>query len=97
MTHSDGSHEVTHVKGAQEGDPVEVQGEPDRPEDWGWHAEAGKGARIGAVVIAAILLVMLVGNDIGNIAKIWLICLAAGLLLILVLDRNRRKNSWRNK
>jgi hypothetical protein len=69
----------------------------ERPEDWGWHAETGKVSRGGAVVIAAILLVMLIGNDIGNIAKIYLVGLALGLLVILAWDRHRRKTAWRNK
>lgn len=80
---------------AHEVEPVGPRHE--RPEDWGWHAEAGKVSRVGAVVVAALMLVMLIGNDIGNIAKIWLVCLTAGLLLILLWDRNRRKNSWRDK
>jgi hypothetical protein len=67
----------------------------EKPEDWGWHAEMGVLARGAGWISAAILLVMIIGNDIGHIAQIWLIGLAALLVLMLLRDRHQRKNSWR--
>ncbi|MGI9093770.1 MAG: DUF2631 domain-containing protein [Mycobacteriales bacterium] len=76
--------------------PAELESVPhEKPEDWGWHAELGGLARGSGWISAAILMIMIVGNQVGHIAIIWLVILAVGLGVILVWDRNRRKNSWR--
>ena len=67
----------------------------ERPEDWGWHGEAGKAGRITGWVMVVFLLTMLVGNHEGRIEDIYLV-LAAGILVVTLLwDVRRRKNSWR--
>jgi len=67
----------------------------ERPEDWGWHAEAGKTGRIAGWVLAVILLTMLVGNHEGRVEDIYLVLAAAILVVTLLWDIRRRKNSWR--
>jgi uncharacterized membrane protein YhhN len=57
------------------------------------HRKAG---RIGAVVSAAALLAMLVGNHEGATEDIWLIGIAAGLLLIVIGDAVLRRNGLRS-
>ncbi|MEV4629254.1 DUF2631 domain-containing protein [Micromonospora sp. NPDC049523] len=57
------------------------------------HRRAG---RIGAVVSAAALLAMLVGNHEGATEDIWLIGIAAGLLLIVIGDTVLRRNGLRS-
>ena len=69
--------------------------EPDRPEDWGWHAETGKWARLAGWITAAILLLMNLGNQTRHIANFWLSGIALLIAVILLIDRNHRKNSWR--
>jgi hypothetical protein len=78
-----------------DGAPAVRETPHEKPEDWGWHAEMGVLARGAGWISAAILLVMIIGNDIGHIAQIWLIALAALLVLMLLRDRHQRKNSWR--
>lgn len=81
---------------ATESAPPAVREAPhEKPEDWGWHAEMGVLARGAGWISAAVLLVMIIGNDIGHIAQIWLIALAALLVVMLLRDRHQRKNSWR--
>ncbi len=57
------------------------------------HRKAG---RIGAVLVAAALLLMLCGNHRGNVENIWLIGLAATLLIIVIGDAILRRNGLRS-
>ncbi len=55
-----------------------------------------KGARIGAVVTALILVAMLFkNNDISGIEKIWVVGIAVGLLVVLGVDSVLRRNGLR--
>ena len=69
--------------------------EHERPEDWGWHMEMGKVSRIAAGVVAAMLLILNIGNQTRHLENVYLTVLAIILILILVWDHYRRKNSWR--
>ena len=69
----------------------------ERPEDWGWHGESGKAGRIAGVVTILCLLVMLFGNHQGKVEDLWLIGLAAVVLVSLIWDSRRRKNAWRSR
>jgi hypothetical protein len=71
--------------------------EHERPEDWGWHGEAGKASRITGYLMIVFLLVMLVGNHEGRIEDLWLIGFALTLAVILIGDARRRKNAWRSR
>ncbi|BCJ66990.1 DUF2631 domain-containing protein [Polymorphospora rubra] len=57
------------------------------------HRKAGQ---IGAVVSALLLLSMVIGNHEGRIEDIWLVGLAALLLLIVVGDIVLRRNGLRS-
>jgi hypothetical protein len=57
------------------------------------HRRAG---RIGAVVTAVALLLMLCGNHQGNVENIWLIAIAAILLVIVIGDVVLRRNGLRS-
>lgn len=54
-----------------------------------------KAARIGAVLIAAIVVAMLFGYPLTDMERIWLIAIAGLLVLILVGDWLLRKNGLR--
>ena len=69
----------------------------ERPEDWGWHGEAGKAGRIAGYVTIVILLVMMFGNHRGKVEDLWLIGLALVILVMLIADSRRRKNAWRSR
>jgi len=71
--------------------------EHERPEEWGWHGEMGKWGRRLAVLPILVILAYLVGNHEGRMEDIWLIAIAALMVLILVWDRFRRKNAWRSR
>ncbi len=51
-----------------------------------------KSWRIGAIVSAVVLLAMLWGNHEGNTENLWLILIAAGLLVALLADVVLRRN-----
>ncbi|WP_305782853.1 MULTISPECIES: DUF2631 domain-containing protein [Micromonosporaceae] len=51
-----------------------------------------KSWRRGAIISAAVLLLMLWGNHEGNTENLWLILLAAGLLVALLADIVLRRN-----
>ena len=69
----------------------------ERPEDWGWHGEAGKAGRIAGYVIIVFLLVMLVGNHEGRVEDLWLVGSALVIVGSLIWDSRRRKNAWRSR
>ena len=71
--------------------------EHERPEDWGWHGEMGKWGRRTWWIAPLFLLAMLFGNHQGNVENIWLISIAALMVVVFLYDRVRRKNAWRAK
>ena len=71
--------------------------EHERPEEWGWHGEMGKWGRRLTIIPILFLLAMLKGNHHGKIEDLWLIGIAAFMVLLLVMDARRRKNAWRSR
>jgi hypothetical protein len=69
----------------------------ERPEDWGWHGEAGKAGRITGIVMIVCLLVMIKGNHQGRVEDLWLIGFALAIAVSLIWDARRRKNAWRSR
>ena len=55
-----------------------------------------KSGRIGAVVSALALLAMICGNHEGRVEDIWLVGLAALLLIIVIGDAVLRRNGLRS-
>ena len=52
--------------------------------------------RIGAVVTAVILVIMVMGNHEGRIEDIFLVAAAGGLILMLIIDWVLRRNGLRS-
>jgi uncharacterized protein DUF2631 len=71
--------------------------EHERPEEWGWHGEMGKWGRRLVIIPIVFLVAMIFGNHRGRLEDIWLIGIAAFLVLLLVIDARRRKNAWRSR
>lgn len=65
------------------------------PAQWGWHGQWGRGARIAGWVVAAILLLMSTATNYQFEYHLTLWTLAAGFFAVLLMDRRRRRNSWR--
>ena len=55
-----------------------------------------KASRIGAVLTIIVLLTMLIGNHTGRTEDVFLIVIAAGLALVLVVDVVLRRNGLRS-
>jgi uncharacterized protein DUF2631 len=71
--------------------------EHERPEEWGWHHEMGKGGRMLLVLPVVFLIAMIFGNHEGDVENIYLIAFAVGIVVILLWDIRRRKNAWRSR
>ena len=71
--------------------------EHERPEEWGWHGEMGKWGRRLAIIPIVFLVLMVFGNHKGKLEDIWLIGIAAFLVLLVVVDARCRKNAWRSR
>ena len=67
----------------------------EHPSDWGWHAEFGRAARLAGWVVAVSLLLMLTTTHYNGAGAVALIASTAALIISLVWDINRRRNSWR--
>jgi hypothetical protein len=87
--------EATH--GSHSPATVEHAVEHERPEDWGWHGETGKWGRIGAWISVFVILALLIGNHEGRVEDLWLVGIAAVMVIILIWDVRRRKNAWRSR
>ena len=78
--------------------PVVVNGisSDDEPSvAWGWHGHYPKVARFAGFVVAAILLIMLWGNQVGKQEDVWLVVLAIGFVALSVGSIVRARTSWR--
>ncbi|MEO9138002.1 MAG: DUF2631 domain-containing protein [Jatrophihabitans sp.] len=67
----------------------------EHPEDWGWHGEWGRAARVGGWVSAVLLMVMATSTHYNGQGTLFLGIFTALLVVMLIWDRQRRKNSWR--
>ena len=67
----------------------------EHPEDWGWHGEWGRASRIAGFVVAIILLLMFTATHYNGSGSLWLGLFAVALIVVLLWDGHRRKNSWR--
>jgi hypothetical protein len=63
--------------------------------EWGWHGTNWKVVHAGGWFLVFAHLIMLIGNHRGNIENLWLIGIAAGIAVVLLLDLRRRRTSWR--
>ena len=64
-------------------------------EDWGWHGEWGKYARIGGWVSAILLIVMATATHYNKAGQVALFAFAAILVVALIRDAAVRRTSWR--
>jgi Protein of unknown function (DUF2631) len=69
----------------------------EQPEDWGWHGSWGKWARIAGWVSVVVLLLLNVTTYYNTAQAPWLYGTIAVLVLLLIRDRYRRRNAWRNE
>ena len=67
----------------------------EHPSDWGWHGEWGRASRLGGWVVAVILVLMIFPAHYNGQGTLFLTLTAAGLIVMLLWDRQRRKNAWR--
>ena len=63
--------------------------------EWGWHAHYPKVARFAGFVVAAVLLVLTIGNHEGRQEDLWLVVLAVGFAALSVGAIVRSRTSWR--
>jgi hypothetical protein len=69
--------------------------EHERPEDWGWHGQAGKWGRIVGWIAVLATLLFLIGNHEGRVEDLWVLGVALVMVIVLLADSRRRKNAWR--
>ena len=60
---------------------------------WGWSGEAPRAFRIAGWVVAAMLLVMFIGNHVGHIEDLWLAGFAGLMVLALIVDTIKRRRT----
>jgi hypothetical protein len=74
--------------------PAEVH-RHERPEDWGWHGHFGRIARIAGWLAVVVLLLQNVTTYYNTSQAPWIYGLTALLVFLLIRDRYRRRNAWR--
>jgi hypothetical protein len=69
----------------------------ERPEDWGWHGEFGRWARVAGWLCVALIILLNFTWHYSRVESIWLDGIAALLVVLLIRDWYRRKNAWRSE
>jgi hypothetical protein len=87
------AHGAAHGPAQDAADRRDPHAEPSA--EWGWHGTFPRTARIGGWFIAAVLLLMLIGNHSGRVEDLWLVALAAVVIGMLVSDQMKRRTAWR--
>ena len=82
-SHADAAHPSTHRH--------------EQPEDWGWHHSWGKWSRMAGWVSVVALLLTNVTTYYNTSQAPWLYGIAAVMVMMLLWDRSRRKNAWREQ
>ena len=68
----------------------------ERPEDWGWHGEFGRWARVAGWLCVGLLVLLNFTARYSRTESIWLYGFAGLLVVLLVADWRRRRNAWRS-
>ncbi|MFZ2510788.1 MAG: DUF2631 domain-containing protein [Gordonia sp. (in: high G+C Gram-positive bacteria)] len=73
-----------------------VREDPDAPSArFGWSGTADRTYAIASFVSGLIMLGMLVGNHVGHVEDIFLICIAVVLLVYPLVKLRPRKGAWK--
>ena len=67
----------------------------EHPTDWGWHGEWGRASRVAGWIVVVILLLMITSTHYNFAGAIWLIGIAAAIVVMEIWDIQRRKRAWR--
>jgi len=63
--------------------------------EWGWHGGFPKGARIAGWITVVALLAMIYNNHENNTENVWLIAIAAGIVIGLLVEIKKKRTAWR--
>ncbi len=74
---------------------AEQGGRHERPEDWGWHGEFGRWARVAGWLSVVALILINVTTRYNNAEAPWLYGIAGLMVVMLLRDWYRRRNAWR--
>ena len=77
--------------------PASVDPQDEPSAEWGWHGTFPQATRIAGWLTAVVLLLMLIGNHRGHIEDIYLIGVAALIVIALIWDRIRSRTAWRGR
>jgi hypothetical protein len=80
---------------APAGRPSELAYRHEQPEDWGWHRSWGRWSRVAGWVSVVALALINVTTYYNTAQAPWLYGIIGFMVLLLLWDRSRRKNAWR--
>ncbi|MCF6423170.1 DUF2631 domain-containing protein [Amycolatopsis tucumanensis] len=83
------------VEKRQQAAPAKVDPRDEPSAEWGWHGGFPKGARIAGWVTVVVLLAMIYNNHENNTENVWLVGIAAGIVIGLLLDIRKKRTAWR--
>ncbi|HWE87892.1 MAG TPA: DUF2631 domain-containing protein [Pseudonocardiaceae bacterium] len=63
--------------------------------EWGWHGSFPRATQIAGWFTAAVMFLMLIGNQIGHVEDIFLVITGTTLVIGLLIDIARRRRAWR--
>lgn len=63
--------------------------------EWGWHGGFPKASRIAGWFSVVVLLVMIYNNHENNTENVWLVGIAVGIAIALLVDLKKQRTAWR--
>lgn len=64
--------------------------------EWGWHGTFPRAREIAGWFVAIVFIIMaFVGNHVAQTERLWLLGIAALMIIVLVGTRVRQRTSWR--
>ncbi|WP_312869244.1 DUF2631 domain-containing protein [Amycolatopsis pithecellobii] len=79
----------------QQSQPVKVDPRDEPSAEWGWHGSFPRASRVAGWLTVVVLLVMIYNNHENNTENVWLVGIAVGIAIALLVDIKKRRTAWR--
>lgn len=63
--------------------------------EWGWHGGFPRASRIAGWITVIALFAMIYNNHENNTENVWLVGIALGIAIAMLIDIKKRRTAWR--
>ncbi|WP_236793992.1 DUF2631 domain-containing protein [Amycolatopsis sp. GM8] len=79
----------------QQSQPAKVDPRDEPSAEWGWHGSFPRASRVAGWATVIALLAMVYNNHENNTENVWLVGIALGIAIALLVDIKKRRTAWR--